>query len=246
MKNIRSFNRKENEMRPVEIKINANKYADGSCLIRFGDTTVMCTASIEEKVPTWMKGTHQGWITAEYGMLPRSTETRMEREAKKGQNGRTHEIQRLIGRALRGCVDLSLLNNITIKLDCDVIQADGGTRTASITGAFVALYLACQKLVRDKKIETFPITHFVAAISCGICEDTPLLDLDYIEDSNAQTDANFVANELGQLIEIQATAERKNFLPEQFTKLLELGIAGTQQLIKKQKEVLIDLESLLK
>ena len=198
------------EMRPISLQLGVSKHAEGSCLIKCGDTHVMCTASIEERVPNWLRGTKQGWLTAEYGMLPRSTSVRMDREAKKGQAGRTHEIQRLIGRSLRAGVDLSLLEGITIHVDCDVIQADGGTRTASITGGFMATYLACQKLVEKNKVSSFPITHFVSAISCGIIEDIPVLDLDFLEDSSAQTDANFVFLDTQELIEAQATSEAKH------------------------------------
>lgn len=232
--------RKSNEMRPVVLQADANKYAEGSCLISCGDTRVMCTASVEEKVPNWLKGAKQGWVTAEYGMLPRSTSDRMDREAKKGQGGRTHEIQRLIGRALRSGVDLTLLDGFTIHIDCDVIQADGGTRTASITGGFVALYLACQKLVEQKKIKAFPITHFVAAISCGIVKDTPLLDLDFGEDSTAQTDANFVFLDSGDMVEAQATAEHHPFSKDHFLALLELANGATQELIHLQHKVLLE------
>jgi ribonuclease PH len=236
----RHSGRQENELRTIKLIPNANKYAEGSCLIQWGDTHVMCTASVEEKVPTWVKGTGKGWVTAEYGMLPRSTGTRMEREAKKGQQGRTQEIQRLIARALRGCVDLKALDGITVKIDCDVIQADGGTRTASVTGGFVALYLALSKLTRQKKWETLPITDFVAAVSCGIVDGIPVLDLDYQEDSQAGTDSNFVMNGRGGIIEIQGTAERGAFSANEFSSLLSLAQQGISTLIQKQKEVIFE------
>ncbi len=236
----RHSGRQENELRTIKLIPNANKYAEGSCLIQWGDTHVMCTASIEEKVPTWVKGTGKGWVTAEYGMLPRSTGTRMEREAKKGQQGRTQEIQRLIARALRGCVDLKALDGITVKIDCDVIQADGGTRTASVTGGFVALYLALSKLTQQKKWNCLPITDFVAAVSCGIVDGIPVLDLDYQEDSQAGTDSNFVMNGRGGIIEIQGTAERGAFSADEFSSLLSLAQQGISTLIQKQKEVIFE------
>ena len=227
------------EMRPISLQLGVSKHAEGSCLIKCGDTHVMCTASIEERVPNWLRGTKQGWLTAEYGMLPRSTSVRMDREAKKGQAGRTHEIQRLIGRSLRAGVDLSLLEGITIHVDCDVIQADGGTRTASITGGFMATYLACQKLVEKNKVSSFPITHFVSAISCGIIEDIPVLDLDFLEDSSAQTDANFVFLDTQELIEAQATSEHKPFNQENFIRMMELANNATQEIINLQKKSLL-------
>lgn len=236
----RPSGRANNELRSVQIIPNVNKYAEGSCLIKWGDTHVMCTASVEEKVPLWVKGTGQGWVTAEYGMLPRSTGTRMEREAKKGQQGRTQEIQRLIARALRACVDLRALDGFTVKIDCDVIQADGGTRTASVTGGFVALYLALQKVGAQKKWETLPITDFVAAVSCGIVQGTPVLDLDYMEDSNAGTDANFVMNGRGNLIEVQGTAEHAPFSPDELNALLSLAQKGIGELMQAQKSALME------
>ncbi len=236
----RPSGRANNELRAVQIIPNVNKYAEGSCLIKWGDTHVMCTASVEEKVPLWVKGTGQGWVTAEYGMLPRSTGTRMEREAKKGQQGRTQEIQRLIARALRACVDLRALDGFTVKIDCDVIQADGGTRTASVTGGFVALYLALQKVGAQKKWETLPITDFVAAVSCGVVQGTPVLDLDYVEDSNAGTDANFVMNGRGNLIEVQGTAEHAPFSPDELNALLALAQKGIGELMQAQKSALME------
>lgn len=234
----RPSKRQANELRNVSLEINVNKHAEGSCLVKAGDTQVICTATIEEKVPTWLKNSGQGWVTAEYGMIPRATGTRVDREAKKGQSGRTQEIQRLIGRALRAGINLRAIENINIKIDCDVIQADGGTRTASVTGGFVALYLACQKLLAQGKIKTMPITNFIAAVSCGIFQGVPVLDLDYLEDSNAETDSNFVMTDKGTLIEVQGTAENGSFTPEELTELLKLAQKGIGELIEKQKNVL--------
>ena len=235
---IRPSDRMPDELRKVELEINVNKHAEGSCSIKCGDTHVICTATIEDKVPKWIKDTGEGWVTAEYGMLPRSTDIRMDRESKKGQAGRTHEIQRLIGRALRGGMDLRILNGFQIKIDCDVIQADGGTRTASITGGFVALYLACQKLLKEEKIAKNPVKAFVAAVSCGIVQGEPVLDLDYVEDSNAGTDANFVMDENGGLIEIQGTAEHGTFDKEQLSQLMVLAEKGIKELVALQKKAL--------
>lgn len=235
---MRFQDRKKDALRPISLQINVNKHAEGSCLIKCGDTHVMCTASLEEKVPAWVKGTESGWVTAEYGMLPRSTATRMDREAKKGQSGRTHEIQRLIGRALRSVVDLKALGELCIKVDCDVIQADGGTRTASITGGFVALYLACRKLMENGIITQMPIVDTVASISCGIYQGETLLDLDYEEDSHAETDSNFVITGKGGLVEIQGTAERKPFSTQQLLDLLALAQKGTGELAALQREIL--------
>lgn len=234
----RPSKRQSDELRNVSLEINVNKHAEGSCLVKAGDTQVICTATIEEKVPTWLKNSGQGWVTAEYGMIPRATGTRVDREAKKGQSGRTQEIQRLIGRALRAGINLRAIENINIKIDCDVIQADGGTRTASVTGGFVALYLACQKLLAQGKIKTMPITNFIAAVSCGIFQGVPVLDLDYLEDSNAETDSNFVMTDKGTLIEVQGTAENGSFTPEELTELLKLAQKGIGELIEKQKNVL--------
>lgn len=234
----RPSGRQPDELRSIELITNANKHAEGSCFIKCGETHVICTATIEEKVPQWLKNSGQGWVTAEYGMLPRATGVRTEREAKKGQTGRTQEIQRLIGRALRAGVDLRALDGFNIKIDCDVIQADGGTRTASVTGGFVALYIACKKLFEMKKIKTFPIKNLIAAVSCGVVQGVPVLDLDYIEDSNAGTDSNFVLTDQNTLIEIQGTAEHGAFTPEEFTALLNLAQKGVKELIQKQKEAL--------
>ena len=204
----RPSGRSADQMRAISIETDVNKYAEGSCLIGFGDTRVLVTATVEDSVPGWMRNTGKGWITAEYGMLPRSTDQRMAREAARGkQSGRTQEIQRLIGRSLRAVVDLGRLPEVQVKVDCDVIQADGGTRTASISGAYVALQLAFRHLERIGMLKQSPLTGQLAAISCGICQGTPLLDLDYAEDSAAETDANFVMVADGGIVEIQATAE---------------------------------------
>lgn len=232
--------RRDNELRSVKMIPHANKYAEGSCLIQWGDTHVMCTATVEDRVPLWVKGSGQGWVTAEYGMLPRSTGTRMEREAKKGQQGRTQEIQRLIARALRAAVDMKALDGMTVKIDCDVIQADGGTRTASVTGGFVALYLALSKIMPQKGWATLPVTDFVAAVSCGIVDGRPVLDLDYAEDSTAGTDSNFVMTGRGGLIEVQGTAEHGAFSPDELTSLLSLAQQGIGTLIQKQKEIIFE------
>ena len=236
---IRPSRRAANQMRKVKLQTGAAKYAEGSCLAIFGNTHVLCAASIEERVSPWMRGTGTGWVTAEYGMLPRSTHTRTNREAARGkQSGRTQEIQRLIGRSLRAVTDMEALGERQIRLDCDVLQADGGTRTASITGACVALHLACQGLIKSGAIETNPVTELVAAISCGIYQGEPVLDLDYPEDSNAQADANFVLTERGGIVEIQGTAEEKPFSRAQFNKLLDLARDGTQDLVKAQRKAL--------
>lgn len=236
---IRPSRRAANQMRKVKLQTGAAKYAEGSCLAIFGNTHVLCAASIEERVPPWMRGTGTGWVTAEYGMLPRSTHTSTNREAARGkQSGRTQEIQRLIGRSLRAVTDMEALGERQIRLDCDVLQADGGTRTASITGACVALHLACQGLIKSGAIETNPVTELVAAISCGIYQGEPVLDLDYPEDSNAQADANFVLTERGGIVEIQGTAEEKPFSRAQFNKLLDLARDGTQDLVKAQRKAL--------
>ncbi len=235
---MRTSERQPNQLRPVFIETHVNAYAEGSCLIKCGNTHVLCTASLEEKVPNWVKGTGSGWVTAEYGMLPRSTSVRMDREARKGQTGRTHEIQRLIGRSLRAVVDLKAMGEVAIKVDCDVLQADGGTRTASVTGGFVALYLALKKLTEDKIIKKFPIVDTVSAISCGICNGEPVLDLDYGEDSTAGTDANFVITGTGGLVEIQGTAEHAPFTPDELLKLLALAQKGTSELAEIQKQAL--------
>lgn len=223
------------DLRAIEIIPHYSRHAEGSCLIKFGHTHVLCTATVEEKLPGWMKGLGKGWVTAEYGMLPRSTHSRMDREAAKGkQSGRTQEIQRLIGRALRAVVDLPALGERQIKVDCDVLQADGGTRTASVTGGYVAMVLAMQHLVKIGALPRLPITDSVSAISCGIYNGEPVLDLDYDEDSSADTDANFVMTGKGGIVEIQGTAEKDPFTQEQFLTLLDLARKGCSELKAKQ------------
>lgn len=227
----RPSGRAPDQMRAVSIETGFAKHAEGSCLIRFGDTHVLCTASVEERVPPWLRNSGRGWVTAEYGMLPRSTHTRTDREAARGkQSGRTQEIQRLIGRSLRAVTNLEGFGERQIKVDCDVLQADGGTRTASITGGWVALHLAFQKLVANKAIPSIPLIGHVAAISCGIFDGTPVLDLDYAEDSNAETDGNFVITDGGTLCEIQATAEGTPFTEIEFMELLRLAKKGCAEL----------------
>ena len=225
--------------RSVTLEVGVAKYAEGSCLAKFGDTHVLCTASVEENVPRWMKGSGKGWVTAEYGMLPRSTHSRNSREAARGkQGGRTVEIQRLIGRSLRAAIDLEKLGERQIIIDCDVMQADGGTRTTSISGAFVALYQACQGLVAQGLISENPITDHMAAVSCGIVEGTCRLDLEYVEDSAAQADANFVLTETGGIIEVQASAEDTPFSPEQMAELMRLAGKGIGEVCDLQRKVL--------
>ena len=231
----RKNNRSNVEMRPVEIQVGVNKHAEGSALIKFGDTHVICTASIENHVPRWMRGSNEGWITAEYGMLPRSTRERMNREAARGkQSGRTMEIQRLIGRSLRQAVNLKYLKEKTINIDCDVIQADGGTRTASISGACVALFAAIKNSHDDQRA----IKEHVAAISIGLKDGSPLLDLDYDEDSSAETDLNIVMTESGGIIEIQGTAEKYPFTKEQLDEMIESASDGISNIIALQKSCL--------
>ena len=235
MRKDRSFN----QMREISFEKNVNIHADGSCLVKFGNTHVLCLATIDEKVPHWLKNTGKGWVTAEYGMLPRSTNTRMDREAAKGkQSGRTQEIQRLIGRSLRSIVDLSNLGERQIKIDCDVIQADGGTRTASISGGFISLYLAIEKLKNNYNLQKPIIKDFIGAVSTGIVENKALLDLDYIEDSEAQVDANFVICDSNEISEIQATGEEFFFNDAQFTEMFSLAKFGVKEIISKQKEAL--------
>jgi ribonuclease PH len=236
---MRPSGRSPNELRAITLEPGFSKYAEGSCLARFGDTHVLCNASVDERVPPWMRNSGKGWVTAEYGMLPRSTHERTNREAARGkQSGRTQEIQRLIGRSLRSVTDLKALGERQIKVDCDVIQADGGTRTASITGAYVALHIALAKLVADGALKSVPLTDQVVAVSCGIYQDTSVLDLDYPEDSNAQTDANFVLTGTGNIIEIQGTAEESPFSRAQFLELLDLAEHGGTQLAKAQRHAL--------
>ena len=226
-------------MREISFEKNVNIHADGSCLVKFGNTHVLCLASIDEKVPHWLKNTGKGWVTAEYGMLPRSTNTRMDREAAKGkQSGRTQEIQRLIGRSLRSIVDLSNLGERQIKVDCDVIQADGGTRTASISGGFISLYLAIEKLKNNYNLQKPIIKNFIGAVSTGIVENKAILDLDYKEDSEAQVDANFVICDSDEISEIQVTGEEFFFNDKQFTDMFSLAKIGVKEIISKQKEAL--------
>ncbi len=227
------------EIRGVVFEINVNLHAEGSCLVKFGNTHVLCTASIDEKVPPWLRGSGKGWVTAEYGMLPRSTNTRIDREAAKGkQSGRTQEIQRLIGRSLRSVVNLEQLGERQIKVDCDVIQADGGTRTASISGGFVALYLAIERLKKNYNITQSIITNYVAAVSAGIIENKTCLDLDYEEDASAQVDANFIICDNEKISEIQVSGEEFFFSEEQYKELYNLAKIGIKNIISKQKEVL--------
>jgi ribonuclease PH len=235
----RPSQRANNQLRKVEIIRHYTKHAEGSVLIKFGDTHVLCTASVEEKVPGFLKGKGQGWVTAEYGMLPRSTGSRMDREAAKGkQSGRTQEIQRLIGRSLRAIIDLEKLGERSIHIDCDVIQADGGTRTASITGAYVALHDAISTLLKSEKISENPLKQAVAAISVGVYKGAPVLDLDYIEDSDCDTDMNVVMTSDGGFVEIQGTAEGEPFDKAAMNAMLDLAQAGIAQLLAQQMQVL--------
>ncbi len=236
---MRSNSRKNNDLRHIELIPGYSKHAEGSCFVKFGDTHVLCTATIDGTVPGWLRNTGKGWVTAEYGMLPRSTNERIDREAAKGrQSGRTQEIQRLIGRALRSVVDLGLLGEKQIKIDCDVIQADGGTRTAAITGGYVALHLALKQLQKSGLMTRWPIREQVAAISCGIIKGAGMIDLDYSEDSGAEVDANFVITESGKIVEIQGTAEGAPFTKDEFNGLLQLADEGIRQLIEKQRAVI--------
>lgn len=234
---LRHDNRTPDQLRDIKITTNFNRYAEGSALVEFGHTKVACNASVETSVPKWLQGQEQGWVTAEYGMLPRSTHDRMRRD-KTSTSGRSQEISRLIARSLRSCVDLYKLKDIQITVDCDVLQADGGTRTAAITGGFVALSQAIQYLLLKKEITENPIINTVSAISVGILEDNPLLDLCYQEDSNAETDCNFVINDQGGLVEIQGTAEDKSFSRDQFNSMLDLAIKGCTELHGLQKQAL--------
>ena len=237
--NLRPSQRSNNQLRAVEIIRHYTKHAEGSVLIKFGDTHVLCTASVEEKVPGFLKGKNQGWVTAEYGMLPRSTGSRMDREAARGkQSGRTQEIQRLIGRSLRAIIDLEKLGERSIHIDCDVIQADGGTRTASITGAYVALHDAVSTLLTNKLITVNPLKQAVAAISVGVYKDTAVLDLDYIEDSDCDTDMNVVMTADGGFVEIQGTAEGEPFARDAMNAMLDLADSGIADLLKKQQAAL--------
>jgi ribonuclease PH len=234
---MRPSGRAPDEMRAIFIETAFTKHAEGSVLIGFGDTHVLCTASVEDRLPPWLRGKGEGWVTAEYSMLPRATHTRGQREAAKGkQSGRTQEIQRLIGRSLRAVVDLKKLGEFQITLDCDVLQADGGTRTAAISGAWVALRLAVNKLMAEGKVKEDPITGRVAAVSCGICNGTPVLDLDYIEDSSADADANFVLIEGGKIAEAQATAEGAPYDEEALLRLLRLARMGCDRIFAAQAD----------
>lgn len=236
---MRPNNRNRDSLRPVTLEAGVSRYAEGSCLAKFGETHVLCTASVDENVPRWMKGSGKGWVTAEYGMLPRATHSRNRREAARGkQGGRTVEIQRLIGRSLRAAIDLEKLGERQVIIDCDVMQADGGTRTASITGAWVALYQACEGLVEQGLITENPITDNMAAVSCGIVDGECRLDLEYVEDSAAQADANFVLTETGGVIEVQASAEDTPFTADEMAELIRLAGIGIGELCKVQKDAL--------
>jgi ribonuclease PH len=233
---MRPSGRKSDQLRAVSFERNYIKHAEGSCLVKFGDTHVLCTASLEERVPPWMKGLGKGWVTAEYGMLPRSTGDRMRREATAGkQSGRTQEIQRLVGRSLRAVVDLVALGEKQITLDCDVIQADGGTRTAAITGSWIALHDCLKWMQARDMFKTWPLKDHVAAISCGIHEGATVLDLDYIEDSGADTDSNFVMTGKGGIVEIQGTAEGEPFSQDRFLELMAVARKGIDELVTLQK-----------
>jgi ribonuclease PH len=233
---MRPSGRAADALREISLETAVSRYAEGSCLAKFGQTHVLCTASVEQGVPGWLKGQGRGWVTGEYGMLPRATHTLGRREAAQGkQSGRTQEIQRLIGRSLRSVVDTKLLGDRTITLDCDVIQADGGTRTAAITGAWVALARACKYLVQEKVIKENPITGQVAAISCGVFEGASVLDIDYAEDSNAEVDCNFIMAGDGRLIEIQATGEKRPFAEEEFAEMMRLAKLGCGTLFELQR-----------
>ena len=236
---MRPDNRNRDSLRSVSLEAGVSRYAEGSCLAKFGQTHVLCTASVDENVPRWMKGSGKGWVTAEYGMLPRATHSRNNREAARGkQGGRTVEIQRLIGRSLRAAIDLEKLGERQIIIDCDVMQADGGTRTASITGAWVALYQACAGLVEQGLITENPITDNMAAVSCGIVDGECRLDLEYVEDSAAQADANFVLTETGGVIEVQASAEETPFTADEMAELIRLAGLGIGELCKLQQTAL--------
>lgn len=237
----RPSGRAADALRPVSFELGINKHAEGSCLVKFGDTQVLCMASVEETIPSWLRGGGKGWVTAEYGMLPRATNTRMAREASKGrQSGRTQEIQRLIGRALRAVTDLTGFGEIQIRIDCDVIQADGGTRTASVTGSYLALYQAFATMKKLGAINDIPLRDSVAAISCGLYQGAPVLDLDYPEDSTAQADANFVLTGSGKIVEIQGTAEEHPFSEDEFNSLLVLAKKGVSDLTNMQRTALAE------
>ncbi|MGF7047152.1 ribonuclease PH [Paenibacillus sp. DS2015] len=236
---MRSDGRDNDQLRPMNLTTNVNKYAEGSVYIEMGDTKVICTATVDEKVPSFMKGQGKGWVTAEYSMLPRATHTRNQREATRGKlSGRTMEIQRLIGRALRSIVNLKALGERTITIDCDVIQADGGTRTTSITGAFVALSIAVDKIAQQHRLPIFPITDFLASVSVGVIGGESRLDLNYEEDSKAKVDMNLVMTGNGKFVELQGTGEESPFSREELDQLLQLGEQGIREIIMRQKEVL--------
>lgn len=236
---MRSNGREANERRPMKLTVNVNKYAEGSVYIEVGDTKVMCTATVEEKVPMFMKGQGKGWVTAEYSMLPRATQTRNQRESARGKlSGRTMEIQRMIGRSLRSVVDLQALGERSVTIDCDVIQADGGTRTTSITGAFVAMALAMHKIVQKHALPVFPITDYIASVSVGIVGQETLLDLNYDEDSKAMVDMNVVMTGRGQFVEVQGTGEENPFSREDLDRMLALAEKGIREMIEQQREAL--------
>ena len=240
---MRPSGRAADALRPVALELDVNKHAEGSCMVHFGDTQVLCTASIEETVPRWLRGSGKGWITAEYGMLPRATTTRTDREAARGkQSGRTLEIQRLIGRSLRAVADLKGFGEHLIKIDCDVIQADGGTRTAAVTGSYLALYLAFRHMLDLGAIAEIPLVDQVAAVSCGLYRGAAILDLDYEEDSCVQADANFVLTGKGDIVEIQTTAEERAFSRAEFDALLNLAESGVRQLTQLQRRELEEFE----
>ena len=236
---MRPSGRATDQLRDIVLEPGFAKYAEGSCMARFGETHVLCTASVEERVPGWMRDSGKGWVTAEYGMLPRATAQRTNREAARGgQSGRTQEIQRLIGRSLRAVTDLKAMGEVQVRLDCDVIQADGGTRTAAITGSYVALHLAFQRCVDLGLLKSVPLTDQVAAVSCGIYQQEQVLDLDYAEDSNAQADANFVLTGRGGIVEIQGTAEEEPFSQSQFDDLMKLARKGVDELCLAQRRAI--------
>ncbi|NKD77054.1 ribonuclease PH [Haematospirillum sp. H1815] len=237
---MRPSGRLADQLRPVTLETGFIKHAEGSCLVKFGDTHVICTASVDTRVPPWLRGQGKGWITAEYGMLPRSTGTRTDREAARGkQSGRTQEIQRLIGRSLRAVTDLSRMGEMQVRIDCDVLQADGGTRTASITGAYVALAQAFRHALSAGLVSAFPLTDSVAAVSCGLVKGVPVLDLDYEEDSSAQADANFVLTGTGKVIEVQGTAEEAPFTRAELDALMDLAEKGVRELVALQNQALL-------
>jgi ribonuclease PH len=236
---MRPSGRKPDQMRPVRFTPDFTKHAEGSVLAEFGDTRVLCTASVEGRVPQWLRGAGRGWVTGEYGMLPRSTHSRTNREAARGkQGGRTLEIQRLIGRSLRAATDLEALGERTVTLDCDVLQADGGTRTAAISGAYLALLMAMQRLCKERQLKTNPVHGQIAAVSVGIYKGVPMLDLDYAEDSQAEADMNVVMNEAGHFVEVQGTAEGHAFSREEFDALLRLATGGVSEIIEAQNAAL--------